>query len=101
MQWYWTYVPSRLWRGCVGRSEAYGAMLKGRHRGDGPISLTTALERLHTAFLPSLGTYATRLLAQALRCWVNKLLRYCRAGYRGCIFGRDSELHIERKAGLP
>src|SRR5215212_3409211 len=44
MQWYWTYVPSRLWRGCVGRSEAYGAMLKGRHRGDGPISLTTALE---------------------------------------------------------
>src|SRR5215212_12058034 len=43
MQWYWTYVPSRLWRGCVGRSEAYGAMLKGRHRGDGPISLTTAL----------------------------------------------------------
>src|SRR5215204_1024571 len=31
-----------------------------------------------------------------LRCWVNKLLRYCRAGYRGCIFGRDSELYIER-----
>ena len=28
---------------------------------------------------------------------MNKLLRYCRAGYRGCIFGRDSELHIERE----
>ena len=25
-----------------------------------------------------------------LRGWVNKPLRYCRAGYRGCIFGRDS-----------
>src|SRR5215207_11690940 len=31
-----------------------------------------------------------------LRCWVNKLLRYCRAGYRGCIFGPDSELYVER-----
>src|SRR5215203_3720557 len=27
-----------------------------------------------------------------LRGWGNRLLRYCRAGYRGCIFGRDSEL---------
>src|ERR671919_1517564 len=27
---------------------------------------------------------------------MNKLLRYCRAGYRGCIFGRDSELYIAR-----
>jgi hypothetical protein len=27
---------------------------------------------------------------------VNKLPRYCRAGHRGCIFGRDSELYIER-----
>ena len=27
---------------------------------------------------------------------MNKLLRYCRAGYRGCIFDRDSELYIER-----
>src|SRR5215211_6616892 len=25
-----------------------------------------------------------------LRGWVNKPLRYCRTGYRGCIFGRDS-----------
>jgi hypothetical protein len=34
---------------------------------------------------------------------LNKLLRYCRAGYRGGIFGRDRQLHIERKreAGLP
>src|SRR5215213_6796714 len=33
------------------------------------------------------------------RGWVNKLLRYCRAGFRGCIFGRDSELYIERERG--
>jgi Protein of unknown function (DUF4239) len=28
--------------------------------------------------------------------WGNRLLRYCRPTYRGCIFGRDSELYIER-----
>ena len=27
---------------------------------------------------------------------MNKLLRYCPAGYRGSIFGRDGELYIER-----
>jgi hypothetical protein len=32
-----------------------------------------------------------------LRGWVKKLLRYCRASYRRCIFGRDGELiHRER-----
>jgi hypothetical protein len=36
------------------------------------------------------------------RCWVNKLLKCCRAGYRGCILGRDSEpLCSESEAGLP
>jgi len=30
---------------------------------------------------------------------VNKLLRYCIASYRGCIFGRDSELYINREGG--
>ena len=39
-----------------------------------------------------------RLRIPLLRGWVNKLLRYCRAGYRGCIFGRDSEL-IHRVIG--
>src|SRR5215213_5110733 len=47
-------AASQAWRGCVGRSEAYGAMLKGRHRGDGPISLTTALrkERRGSRYMP-------------------------------------------------
>jgi hypothetical protein len=30
---------------------------------------------------------------------VNKLLRYCIASYRGCIFGRDSELYINTEGG--
>ena len=33
-----------------------------------------------------------------LRGWVNKLLRYWRAGYRGCIFGRGRVL-IHREIG--
>src|SRR5215218_2715264 len=38
-----------------------------------------------------------------LRGWAKKLLRYCRATYRGCIFGPDSELRHrerEREAGV-
>src|SRR5215211_8888977 len=44
VQCYWTYALSLVWQGRIGRSEAHSAMLESRHRRDGPISLTTAVE---------------------------------------------------------
>src|SRR5215217_9499907 len=49
-------------------------------------------ELLLTSHLGPILIYQT----VSLRGWVNKLLRYCRPTYRGCIFGRDSELYLER-----
>src|SRR5215207_542030 len=49
-----------------------------------------------TSMMPPTKAWCELRRFPLLRCWVNKLLRYWRAGYRGCIFGRDSELYIER-----
>jgi hypothetical protein len=77
---------------------------RGKRHNEG-ISDEPCVDRAGVSYVlletPALLMYDLRRIT-LLRGWVNKLLRYCRAGYRGCIFGLDSELiHRESEAGLP
>src|SRR5215210_4354654 len=87
-------------RGRQRQGKGWGRLLPNRERqdrrsddplyGGANIGLGPSAEE---HIFPTPGELRRTLL---LRGWGNRLLRYWRASYRGCIFGRDSELYIER-----